>query len=248
VSTAAGAELRVLTLNVLFRGDVRARITALGRLLAGCRVDVVCLQELVSGRMLGRLDFPHRTWGGIGPWVRGGLVVLSRHPVAASRFEPFTLTGAPRPSLGDALLRKGRLRTRIGGATVIDTHLQSNPSGDWVRPNRWNRRQEFELGELARTVAAVPGTEPLIVAGDFNVPPDFPPYRRFLRETGLHDPLAPNPPPTFRGSRAAIDHILVRGAAAEANLAFEHEQVRTRRGRVLPLSDHIGIVADVRLS
>jgi endonuclease/exonuclease/phosphatase family metal-dependent hydrolase len=124
---------------------------------------------------------------------------------------------------------------------------QSNPSGTWTHRNPCNRRQAFELEELARTIAAVPPAEPLIVAGDFNVPPDFPPYERFLRETGLHDPLAPDPPPTFRGSRAAIDHILVRGAAAEARLVFEHEQVRTGRGRVVPLSDHVGILAQVRL-
>lgn len=208
-------------------------------------MDVVCLQELVSRRLVGRLGFPHRAWSGSGPWVRGGLVVLSRHPVGASRFEPYPLRGV-RPSLGDALLRKGRLLTRIGAATLVDTHLQSNPSGNWTRPNKWNRRQAFELEELARTIAAVPPDGPLIVAGDFNVPPDFPPYERFLRETGLQDPLAPDPPPTFRGSRAAIDHILVRGASAEARLAFEHEQVRPGRDRVVPLSDHVGILAQVR--
>lgn len=48
----------------------------------------------------------------------------------------------------------------------------------------------------------------------------------------------------FRGDvRARV----ARTIAAEARLVFEHEQVRTGRGRVVPLSDHVGIRAQVRL-
>ena len=46
------AEVRVLTFNTLYKGDVKARLTALGGILEQSDYDVVCLQELWDPRSL----------------------------------------------------------------------------------------------------------------------------------------------------------------------------------------------------
>lgn len=257
--------LRVLTFNTLFRENVYTRLEALGKVLAASSVDVICLQEIVRRRSLAALaearsQFPYVATAPFGPQVRGGLVVLSRYPISFARFERYPVTHHTPPSLGDWLMQKGRLLTRVerpdGTIQVINTHLQSNPTGEWARPNRWNRRQAAELLQLSNTVSGTDERLPLVVAGDFNTPPDFAPFQDFLQATGLHDSMAGDPRPTCRTSdeilhRTAIDHLLVRPPAgsrplAEAGLLFENEQVEVPGGHLVHLSDHFGIAADVK--
>ena len=82
--------LRLLTFNTLFRGDTRARLRALAGLLERADLDVACLQEVVARRNLELLracagSFPHAAWVPYGPFVRGGLLTLSRRPIRHRR-------------------------------------------------------------------------------------------------------------------------------------------------------------------
>lgn len=259
-------ELRLLTFNTLFRGNVQARLEALAKLLAARSVDVICLQEVVRRRSLAALadarsQFPYVATSTVGPQVRGGLVVLSRYPISLASFERYRLLSRhDPPSLGDWLMQKGRLITRVdlpGGAIqVINTHLQSNPAGEWSRPNRWNRRQAAELLQLGETVSGTDEHVPLVVAGDFNTPPDFAPFQQFLQATGLLDSMAGDPRPTCRTSAdllhpTAIDHLLVRSPVGsrpvvQAGLAFENERAEGAGGHLVDLSDHFAICAEMK--
>ena len=226
---------------------------------------ICCLQEVVRRRSVAALadtlsQFRYVATATFGPQVRGGLVVLSRYPISFKRFERYLVSRHAPPSLGDWLMQKGRLLTRVerpeGAIQVINTHLQSNPTGEWSRPNRWNRRQAAELLQLRSTVFTADERVPLVVAGDFNTPSDFAPFQDFLRATGLVDSMAGDPRPTCRASDdllnlTAIDHLLVRPPAGlrpmvEATLTFENEQLEIPGGHLVQLSDHFGIAADMK--
>ncbi|NVI85854.1 endonuclease/exonuclease/phosphatase family protein [Actinomadura sp. BRA 177] len=81
------AKVRILTFNTLFRGRTQARMDALAALLDDSDYDMVCLQEVISPRIWSRLrratpSYPHTAHSWTFPLVRGGLVTLSRHPIA----------------------------------------------------------------------------------------------------------------------------------------------------------------------
>lgn len=240
--------MRMLTFNTLFTGDVTARLTALGPLLAA--YDVVCLQEVMYRRhaALLRAGFPHRFHTG-SVLLRGGLLLLSRRPAAEPRFVRYPRTGPARP---EWLMRKGFQAATIDGVLVVNTHLSANRDGDWSDGNRYTAVQRAELDRLASWLAAEAGPDrPVIVTGDLNVPRGKPALRDFLAATGLRDLLAGDPRPTYRPtprwpSPPAFDHVLVRGLHGRADLVFQ-EAVPVPGGRSAFLSDHYGVAAEVSL-
>ncbi|GAA1843594.1 endonuclease/exonuclease/phosphatase family protein [Actinomadura bangladeshensis] len=249
--------IRVLTFNTLFRGRARDRIEALAGVLDDSDHDVVCLQEVISPFILAALrrltpSYPHmaRAWGF--PLVRGGLVTLSRWPIARTRYEPF----APaRPARPEWLLNKGALFTRIklpnGHLTVVNTHLSANMDMDWSPSNAYTKAEQAELGRLATAIRRIDPVEPLVAMGDFNVPRDSPYFAAFASAAGLRDALAGSTEPTYRPECAdigAIDQLLHRpGLTAEARVVFKDE-VRLPGGDRTHLSDHYGIAATLRLT
>jgi endonuclease/exonuclease/phosphatase family metal-dependent hydrolase len=243
---------RVLTFNTLFRGQARARMRALAGLIERADYDVVCLQEVISPRVLTLLrraaaSYPHVAHVPMFPLVRGGLVTLSRHPMTRRHFQPFALA---RPARPEWLLGKGALLTRIrlptGHLTVVNTHLSANMDMDWSPGNPYARVEQSELRRLASTVNRIDRAEPLVVMGDFNVPRDSPYFQEFVSATGLEDALAGDTEPTFRPDYAdvgAIDQLLVRpGTEATTRLVFK-EAIRLSTGTSTVLSDHYGIEA-----
>lgn len=243
---------RVLTFNTLFRGRARARAGMLADLVERSDYDVVCLQEVVSPRILGRIrgatrSYPHVVRTLAPPLVRGGLVTLSRWPVVRTHFLTFGL--AP-PARLEWLLRKGALFTRVrapgGFLTVVNTHLTANMDMDWSPSNPYTKVERSELRRLAAAVNRIPETEPMVVMGDFNVPRDSPFFQEFISATGLEDALKGGTEPTYRPDYAdigAIDQLLVRpGIEATARVVFK-EEVRLPSGRMSVLSDHYGIAA-----
>ncbi|GAA1789212.1 endonuclease/exonuclease/phosphatase family protein [Actinomadura chokoriensis] len=249
--------IRVLTFNTLFRGRARDRIEALAGVLDGSDHDVVCLQEVISPFILAALrrltpSYPHmaRDWGF--PLVRGGLVTLSRWPIARTHYEPFT---PARPARPEWLLNKGALFTRIklpnGHLTVVNTHLSANMDMDWSPSNAYTKAEQAELGRLATAIRRIDPVEPLVAMGDFNVPRDSPYFATFASAARLHDALAGSTEPTYRPECAdigAIDQLLHRpGLTAEARVVFKDE-VRLPDGDRTHLSDHYGIAATLHLT
>ncbi|WP_153451008.1 endonuclease/exonuclease/phosphatase family protein [Streptomyces smaragdinus] len=239
--------VRLLTFNVLFKGDVRPRLRALSRLLG--RYDVVCLQELMLRRNVPLVTgaFAHGGCHGR-PLVRGGLVVLSRWPVGPLAFHRFPYV---RPARTEWLMRKGAqtavVHTPDGELTVVNTHLSANRDDDWSDGNRWTGVQRAELDRLTGIITATAG--PLAVVGDLNLPPDSALFRGFLAASGLTDTRAGESGPTYRPTPSwpappALDHVLTRGLTARTRLVFQ-DDVRLADGRPAFLSDHYGIAADL---
>jgi endonuclease/exonuclease/phosphatase family metal-dependent hydrolase len=251
--------IRLLTFNALIRGDVRARLRALGTILEQSEYDIVCLQEVLhrgTARLLRRLTpgYGGRFASGF-PLLKGGLMVLSRWPLKQAGFTRYPLAGPPRTEL---LMRKGAqlvvADTPAGELAVVNTHLSANRDDDWSPDNRYTRIADAELETLAGLVAAIDPALPVVVAGDLNLPRDSSTLARFRETAGLRDVLAGDTRPTYRPTARfpdppALDHVLVRSTAdrtvtAQARLVFQDE-VPLADGRTAYLSDHYGIEADL---
>ncbi len=247
--------LRLLTLNALMKDDVRSRLRVLGALLDRSPYDVVCLQEVmyranaVLVRRVARSYGYHAHTGAV--VVEGGLMLLSRLPVAGSRFVRYPMAGPVRPEL---LMRKGAqvvvVEAAGGRVAVVNTHLSANRDDDWSAGNRYTRVQRGELHRLAGVVAAIDPPLPVVVVGDLNVPRTSPVLAEFLAATGLRDARAGDTEPTYRPTPRfpappALDHVLLRpGLTARTRLVFR-APVTLPDGRQVYLSDHYGIEADL---
>jgi endonuclease/exonuclease/phosphatase (EEP) superfamily protein YafD len=243
----------LLTFNTLFRGRSRARIKALAAILEGSPYDVVCLQEVVFPFNLAALrsaapSYPYIAHGPSVPVVRGGLVTLSRRPIVRRHFHPYRFTGRPRL---EGLLRKGALLTRVRfgdeHVTIANTHLTANRDNDWDLANPYTRIEAGELAQLADLLAHPRLTDPLIVAGDLNVPRASPVLRDFRAATGLADVLNGDPATTFRPtpklSLEPIDQILATPPLTATTTLVFKDEIRLPDGRPCHLSDHYGIAA-----
>lgn len=241
--------MRLLTFNTLFKGDVRARLRALGEQLAAGDHDVVCVQELMYRSHLHLLrrvsGFAYAAATGT-VMLHGGLAMLSRTPIR-HRFARFPVRPPRRP---EWLMRKGAqlaevdVRGRRYG--IVNTHLSANRDDDWSEGNRYTAVERAELADLTRWI----DDSTSVVVGDFNVPRESPLLAEFRAATGLADALAGDTRPTYRPTPQwptppAFDHILVRPPlTARADLVF-HEEVRLADGRQAYLSDHFGVAAEL---
>lgn len=257
--------LKLLTFNTLFTGNARARLRALAGLLEQSDLDVACLQEVFLRPNLNLLrtltpSFPHAAWTPMGPFVRGGLLTISRHPIRSISSAVYKQRGRVTTiAAADRFIRKGLLATTIGVAgrtvAVINTHLLANYADDWSDGGDYATRQAAELEQLAGAVAGVDPALPLLVVGDLNVPGGTWLFDRFLEATGLVDARAPGATATFRPRPEGpptheLDHVLWRppqkgSLEVETRLLFD-QPVRLASGRTAHLSDHLGIEARVR--
>lgn len=254
-------QLRLLTLNTLFKGDVAARLRVLGPVLEAGGYDIVCLQELMYRRylrLLRRVAPSYRYCAVAGAEVvKGGLVILSRLPIGPNRFERYRITRPLRPEL---FMRKGAQVAYVeaagGTLAIVNTHLSANRDDDWSANNPYTVVQAGELRQLASLVKAIDAAIPVVVTGDLNVPRSVALLAEFRRAAGLVDVLAGRDEPTYRPtpeypSPPAFDHVLIRSAAgrtltADARLVLE-EAVTLGDGRSAYLSDHFGIETDLTL-
>ena len=251
--------LRVLTLNCLFRGDVRARLRAIGGILAGSDVDVVCLQEVIwrpHVRLLSGLLTGHRhaAFQPFGPAPMGGLVTFSRTPLEGRSYQVYRERGRwGTHGTPDRLIRKGFLTCwlRLGEApvAVVNTHLLANYDGDWSPANRYARQERSELEQLGQAIRAIPAEVAVIVAGDFNVPAASPMFQEFAAACGLSPAFDwGQVPPEGRFFRD-IDNVLLRppaeGRARLASRLRFVDPVELAGGRTGFASDHVAVEADL---
>lgn len=266
---------RVLTLNVWglvwpIGRDVAARMRAIGDALPELELDAAALQEVwredaratlvEAGRRAGLSHVWHRPDANTG----SGLLVLSRWPIARTRFERFDLGGRPdKITHGDYYGGKGfvELELETPGAPIAltNTHLQAGYGP---------RRDDIYIGhriaqvvEFAERVRAIRG--PLISAGDFNFEETYEEYRVLAGLTGLRDTAAllDRRQDTVAASNAyrrwrvqpdaRIDYLFARGSRE-----YSLEPLDIRRvldgtfeldGRALGYSDHSGLLGEFRV-
>ena len=188
---------------------------------------------------------------------KGGLLTLSRLPIASTSFEPYAERGLwYTPMLLDRLFFKGMSITSIIWnkipIVIINTHLLANFAGDWNRRGMYAHVEEKQLQQLAVTVRAQPKDSIVIVAGDFNIPRGSKLYQDFLGRSGLTDLLAGDTRPTLRipltvPSRFsfAIDYVFVKmpekySLHVGSDLCFSGKYWIHNRHQGY-LSDHLGV-------
>lgn len=206
---AKGADVRAMTINMLFGNADPASVTA----VAASSADVVMLQELtpeaVRGLTAAGIDgaFPYRAVDAR-PGA-GGAAVYSRYP----------LTDVENVSGYTMAMVKARLRPTGANddLTVLSTHF----AAPWPRPiQHWHsdfRQFSTTLAELANGA----GEAPILIGGDFNATTDMRPYRDLLTN-GYRDaaeqagagreltyPSNMRIPPLM-----GIDHFVTRNAVA----------------------------------
>ena len=223
------ASLSLLTLNCFGTPVPRARrrLRALARQLEHSTIQLVCLQEVqlvFFQRLLIQAcaSYPFQAFEPHLHSPKGGLVTLSRMPLATQLFETYTEQGRwYLPTAMDRFLRKGMLISSLqwegAPVVVINTHVIANYNGDWERQGVFARMQEKQLHQLAEVVAIQPSDALVVVVGDFNIPRGSRLYKNFLQETGLIDTLAEDRRPTHRPPRGVpahyslpIDFVFVR--------------------------------------
>lgn len=201
-----GPTVRVLTCNVHGRDLDPAPLAAF---IASARPDVVALQSWSS-----RYDavvFPSADWD-----VRreGQLCLASRRPIRRAEF----LDDPDFGPTGSAAARFA-VETPVGEIVFVNLHLASPRDGleevihsrglrggDLVANSELRRRQSEKV---ARWVD--PGAGPLLLAGDFNTPPESTTYRQtWSRYANAFSAAGLGFGPTYFTRRTAvrIDHIL----------------------------------------
>ena len=219
------------------------RLRALAQHLEQSNFQIVCLQEvqLVTYQNLlfqACASYPFQAYEPHLHCPKGGLVTLSRAPLATQRFETFTEQGVwYLPTAMDRFLRKGMLISTLRWGevpvVVINTHILANYSGDWDRQGVFTRMQEKQLRQLADTVATQPANSLVVVVGDFNLPRGSQLYHNFLSQTGLTDTMAGDSRPTHRPPR---------GVPAHYSLPIDFVFTRT------PASLSLQVTGDLRFS
>ena len=217
--------LRVLTYNVA-RGTLGGPEAFL-KTLRNADADVILLQEtnFIPAGSAERLSAGLPGYGS----RRGHEVwTFSRLPIVSER--QIGLPGSRR-----VLLQTGLRRPDGTLLTVINAHLHtvlvsSALRGRWDEVRTTARARDWEVNELCRLAAAVPG--PVLLAGDLNTPPRGLLYRRLRGCIGpdAHDVAGRGPGWTFPRLFLRIDHQFARGLSARSS-----EVVAARGSDHLPL-------------
>ena len=265
-------ELRYGTFNVwglpeAFADDVSSRMRGIAARLLDVDLDLLLIQEAWTEEVRDTLREAGLRAGfevaEASEAPGGGLITLSRIPIASSRFEQFHFRGDPeRVTQGEYIGGKGFQTLTFDGAsgplTVLNTHLHAR-----YRRSRPRLNSAVRTAQLLQMVGAVNRIEgPVVIGGDFNCTPIEPEYRIFTRLTGAEEVAGDGPlHPTiskanfYKRHRSSpdkrIDFLFVRtereGAwrASESRLLFaEPERIR---GRDRSLSDHYGFRSTIRL-
>jgi endonuclease/exonuclease/phosphatase family metal-dependent hydrolase len=249
--------------------------------------DVIVLQEMFDvrarRRVLRELCPPYTTTPDAGLSRRilqlvpidetGGLLVLSRLPIASSRFirHPSDVGSKPDERIGHKGGMILRLDTPLGPVTVLALHLYAG-----TKPKHTGVRCA-QLAPLLNVLNAVANGNPVVLAGDINssptvmypepAGPDNPltPEYAALVAAGFRDPAPPNPTPasqtaTWVPSRnryaalpyqetktdARYDYVLLRPGSAHT---WAVKDVRTVLDEAdAHLSDHVGVQVELELS
>jgi len=215
--------------------------------------DIICLQEVFRPSARSALadalydKYPNQLVDAeCGKWavgVNSGLVILSKHPIVASKLHRFEYHRN-----ADNFARKGALfaRLRLPGEDLLvcTTHLQS---GGQRFPLTLFDNTEMtadqikvhEAGEISDALALFPGIRIHVVVGDFNVAFGSPEYDMlrakwpFLRDTMA--PINLYTPSNFERS-ARIDHCFASIDSFTVSLIKDGFEA---------ITDHSAVIASV---
>ncbi len=267
--------LRIATLNVWglpfgLARDLPERRRAIGAALGDLDVDACAFQEVWTPATLQALRGAARGAGLVHAWpaegdaAPGGLLVVSRIPLAAARFEAYRARGLPeRVWHGDYQGGKGfatvHLETPDGTVGLVSTHLVSQYAPD---PEAVYRGQR--MAQVVQLAAALRGLHhPLVAVGDFNLSERQPHHQALRGLSGLRDAaaererrdptiLATNPYRAARGvPDVRVDYVFLRDGAGRGLRARALERVFDAPlrlgGREAAYSDHAGLRAELEL-
>jgi endonuclease/exonuclease/phosphatase (EEP) superfamily protein YafD len=215
---------RVVQFNTWFRNRDYAEI---GSFLEKMQPDVIVLEERTrqEAQRLGEF-LPSYPYSYNEPRPHG-VVIFARWPIASAESLPL--------AEGGVLAARVTLDWRGRPITVLGAHLH------WPLGSTNSRLRNAELAGLATLAAA--RTEPLIVAGDFNITPWSAHFRAALERSGLTDSaaghgLAPSWPAQFPPLGIRIDHCWV---------SRHWRSTDVRLGPSLG-SDHLPLIADLEFT
>jgi endonuclease/exonuclease/phosphatase family metal-dependent hydrolase len=265
--------IRVATLNTWglpepFSSNLAGRMRAIGRRLAELDLDVIAFQEIWTDDARKRLIGAGRQAGLAHSFHQpdsrsGGLLVLTRLPIRAARFDAYALRGDPgRPDHPDYYGQKGfitlELASAAGPISLVDTHLHARYRSDV--PHAYLGQRVGQIVELALATRELP--HPVIAVGDLNFGDHEPEHAILTGLAGLRDLAAElgkrlptvqqaNP---YRGSSShdrRVDYVLARDGGNNAVIPLWSRLVFDERfeldGRPASCSDHAGVLVEVEL-
>ncbi len=251
---APGERFSVLTLNIWHdQEDWPARLDLIAERLRAMMPDVVCLQEVLQkpglpnqARTLAeRLGYRYYFASVDGPEraKRYGNAILSRHPFVEENWK------ALRPH--DDYRTAAHVRIRVDGypIDVYNTHLHYGGEGGGEAVRRTQIRDLLAFVDSTRARGGA-----VLLAGDFNAPPDAPELRLLrgafgdayaaLRPQEKADATTLNP--HFGHTPRRIDYVFVE---RDTRLAPQHAEILfrkpTRDG--VWASDHFGVLIRLAL-
>lgn len=236
-----------------------ARLERVAPAVLALEPDLVCLQEvwveedglaLIEAFKAGGLE--HHAFESSG-LLGSGLLIASRYPIQATRYEAFELTGKLHKVWhGDAWARKGalevRVKTPLGGLRVVNTHLHASYKGDEY--TALQIAQAAQLGHFLGDFGINPPQRggdsariPLLLLGDLN-------FRRGEGAFEVLNGIAALDAPSDK--LLEIEWLLTRnGGDVQVKVRkLAHaltEEVELGEGSLAPLSDHPALVCDLRL-
>jgi endonuclease/exonuclease/phosphatase family metal-dependent hydrolase len=239
---------RIMTYNVhrCVGVDGKLDVTRIAKVIAGCRPDIVALQELDVGRArTGGVDQAHAIAQLLGMSFhfhpafkveeeRYGDAILSASPIRLVKAGPLPGSHAVR-----GLEPRGALwvKLEVDGADldVVNTHLGLVP-----------HEQRAQAGALLGHdwMGHADCTDPAILLGDFNATPRHGAYRRLaarLRDAQNHGLARPAATFPSRLPMLRIDHVFVSRSVKVAH-------VHTPGGALVrTASDHLPLVVDFHI-
>ncbi|MDW8207997.1 MAG: endonuclease/exonuclease/phosphatase family protein [Chloroherpetonaceae bacterium] len=228
--------IRIVTYNLrggLGMDGVRS-LSRIAQVLRPLAADIICLQELHcctwnAGRenqpnRLARSLARHMLFQATRRYPLGGtygIGIAVRHTVEAVREHALPGDTEPRGALEVRLRNLNGLRR----LTVFCTHWGLTPAG--------RAQQASVLAQIAREAP-----RPLLIAGDFNAPPDDPAVRHLRECVNLQDADAQQNRPTFVADRPTV----------RIDLILHSNDLMPAHVEVIPTqaSDHLPVMADLR--
>lgn len=243
--------LKLITWNVWgipLATPMRAeRLRAIAREVAKSGADIACFQEVFLDadrreicRILAEAGLIHAIYFSSPP-VGSGLLTVSRHPIRETAFHRYTRGGNPfAVQHGDWWAGKGAgvatiEITGIGAIRIINTHLHARYAGDHYREVRQSQLQEL-VSVVDKTAES---GSPTFLLGDLNHHKNDEYWAGLLEREGWLN---------LTRMWSPIDYIL---AIPSERYSFRHTGGRRLAGVVpgteITLSDHSGVLAEVRI-
>ena len=207
-------QVRVLTYNIHHGEGIDGKLDLprIAQVIQEANPDVVALQEVDqvterTGKVdqaaeLGRLTGMQAVYGKAMDYQGGGygLAVLSRWPIVQDETIPLEAPGAREPRI--LLLTRIQPEGKGPAFWLGSTHLDHTGEETY-------RLQQIQTLESA---AGGKGTDPIIVAGDFNAVPESQVMTQIFQSWTDAAALDPLPTVPTRNPRRRIDYILYRPA------------------------------------